>query len=66
MRVVTAQTQAQQHLTHLKTPIKIAGNHSPNALAKAAIARTFPSPPAPLPGPGRGEQNSKTVFVIDR
>jgi hypothetical protein len=25
-------------------------------LVKAAIARSFPSPPAPLPDPGRGEQ----------
>ena len=58
VRVVSAQPQAQQRLKPPQSHARdqtIAHSHP---LAKAAVARSFPSPPAPLPDPGRGEQNS--------
>ena len=93
MRVVTAQPQTLQHLTHTvrvlarmrfpplarwreRGPGGEGGDRAnpsatktyarPNPLAKAVVARSFPSPPGPLPDPGRGEQNHKTSRAVTR
>jgi hypothetical protein len=66
VRVVTAQPQAQQTLMPPQSHASVQSIAHPHSLAKAAIARTFPSPPAPLPDPGRGEQNSQSSLAISR
>ncbi len=66
VRVVTAQPKRTNHLCH-PNPMR-ATKQSLGSMPskKAAVARTFPSPPAPLPDPGRGEQDTQAPLAISR